>query len=90
MCRVVGTPSTTLEGDLISVNLNDGTIKIKVTGNYFTVNIAKAQITSENESHKVLQISDLNRSIGNNITLLGLSKINNKFTAAQVQVENGK
>ena len=85
-----GTPSTTLEGDLISVNLNDGTIKIKVTGNYFTVNIAKAQITSENESHKVLQISDLNRSIGNNITLLGLSKINNKFTAAQVQVENGK
>ena len=85
-----GKQSTTLEGDLISVNLNDGTIKIKVTGNYITVNIAKAHITSKNENHNALQISDLNRSVGHDISLLGLSKINNVFTATQVQVENGK
>lgn len=85
-----GNQSTTLEGNLISVNSNNGTIKIKVTGNYITVNIAKAHITSKNENHNALQISDLNRSVGHDISLLGLSKINNVFTATQVQVENGK
>jgi hypothetical protein len=85
-----GSRSTTLEGDIISVSSNEGTIKVKVTGNYITVNIAKAQITSRNDDQKVLQISDLNRLIGHDVTLMGLSKINNVFTATQVQVENGK
>ena len=85
-----GSQSTTLEGDLIAVNPDAGTIKIKMTGNEITVNISKALITGDNSNHKALQISDLNRLIGLDIKLQGLSKINSIFSATQVLVENGK
>jgi hypothetical protein len=61
-----------------------------MTGNEITVNISKALITGDNSNHKALQISDLNRLIGLDIKLQGLSKINNIFSATQVLVENGK
>jgi hypothetical protein len=85
-----GNDSSTLSGVLTTVDTVKGTITVKMTGSQVTVNVSKARIEGENDSHRIYQLSDLKHWIGQEIKLEGLSRKSNLLYASRVQAEIDK
>jgi hypothetical protein len=80
--------STRLAGVLKAVNAPSGAITVKIVSGQITVNISEARI--ENESGRMLRLSDLNRLVGQDVRLDGLYKRSDLLFARQVRVEAGE
>jgi hypothetical protein len=77
--------ATTLNGNLMAVNVNGGTITIESAGSQTVVNVTEAQIGSD--SGRALNLSDLNHLIGQYIRLDSVYKKGGLLFARQVRVE---
>ena len=84
-----GNQSTALDGVLTAVDIDKGTITVKMAGSEITINISHAQIESKNNGHRTYQISDLSHSIGRDIKLEGLTKKGNVLQSNMVKIDSG-
>ena len=81
--------STTVSGTLTAVDIEKGTITVKVTGSQVVVIVLKARIENSSDSHRAYQLSDLKHYLGHDVRVEGLSKHSDKLYANLVKIDTG-